>query len=341
VTVYDVGSHHGTWYIVSELLEGETLRAILRGGALPVKMAVAYAIQLCQGLAAAHQKGIIHRDLKPENLFVTRDDHLKIVDFGVAKLTEERRATEGTTLDTAPGAIIGTVGYMSPEQVKGDPVDCRSDIFSFGVVLYEMLAGVRPFQGEKPIDILHAIARQRHAALSIGNSRLSRVIANVVDRCLEKEPRARFQIVDDVLSTLGDHVIVAVDPGRGPSNKNLRPDVIAYREPPGWLTWSGLAIVVLILVILLGAWVVPRLKPAPPGFNNSGCLAFDAKDFILTVGEQRYVVEAPLSLDLRPYVGHRVEVSFTHWGLRVDTAGVSRTQFITIRNIRSISATCG
>src|SRR5512144_1813031 len=152
--VYDIGTHEGAPYVVQELLEGETLRAELAGAKLPPRKAIDYALQIAHGLAAAHEKGIVHRDLKPENIFVTNDGRVKILDFGLAKLTHaEEGSSGGTNLPTAtggtePGVVMGTVGYMSPEQVKAQAVDLRSDIFSFGAVLYEMLAGRRAFQRE-------------------------------------------------------------------------------------------------------------------------------------------------------------------------------------------------
>jgi serine/threonine protein kinase len=149
LTVHEIGRHDGQPYVASELLEGQTLRSILRAGALPLKKTVDYAIQLASGLAAAHDKGIVHRDVKPENLIVTADGRLKILDFGLAKLTESVSSASQETwaVDTVPGVVLGTVGYMSPEQVRGQPVDHRTDIFAFGCVLYEMLSGRRPFKG--------------------------------------------------------------------------------------------------------------------------------------------------------------------------------------------------
>src|SRR5438876_8833131 len=144
LAVYDVGSHGGAPYVVSELLRGATVRGLLSAGALPPRKAVDYATQIASGLAAAHEAGVVHRDLKPENLFVTHDGRVKILDFGLAKLAEPSALAGGQTLlatrkvDTLPGAIVGTVGYMSPEQVRAKPVDHRSDIFSYGAILYEM-----------------------------------------------------------------------------------------------------------------------------------------------------------------------------------------------------------
>src|SRR5262245_20031132 len=150
--VYDVGSHDGAPYVVSELLEGETLRGTMAGGKLQVRKVIDYSIQIAHGLAAAHEKGIVHRDLKPENLFVTRDGRVKILDFGLAKLTRPETGagplTEAPTEShrTEPGVVLGTVGYMSPEQVRGQPADARSDIFTLGTILYEMLSGKRAFR---------------------------------------------------------------------------------------------------------------------------------------------------------------------------------------------------
>src|SRR5262249_18187655 len=153
--VHDLGtdSSSGSPYIVTELLEGETLRARLSGGAIPVRKATEYAIQIASGLAAAHEKGIVHRDLKPENLFLTNDGRVKILDFGLAKLTQkEGESPQHSNLPTAagtePGIVLGTLGYMSPEQVKGRSADARSDIFAFGAILYEMLSGQRAFHRE-------------------------------------------------------------------------------------------------------------------------------------------------------------------------------------------------
>ena len=166
VAVYDTGQSNGSPYIVSELLQGETLRDRMATGALGVRKAVDYGVQIARGLAAAHEKGIVHRDLKPENLFLTKDGLVKILDFGIAKLGragEEKAGTDVETLShtgTSPGTMLGTVGYMSPEQVRGLPTDHRSDLFSFGAVLFEMLTGKRAFRGTTAADTLSAILRE-------------------------------------------------------------------------------------------------------------------------------------------------------------------------------------
>ena len=165
LALFDVGTHDGMVYAVTELLEGETLRARLGGGPLPARKAVDYAAQAARGLAAAHEKGIVHRDLKPENLFVTGDGRVKVLDFGLARQQQaaaEAEDTRSPTLaqPTDAGTVLGTVGYMSPEQVRGEPVDTRSDIFSLGCVLYEMLAGGRAFLRETAAETMTAILRE-------------------------------------------------------------------------------------------------------------------------------------------------------------------------------------
>src|SRR5262245_31756383 len=165
LTVHDLGIHDGSPYIVAELLEGEELRAQLEQGALPVRRALEYAQQIAQGLAAAHEKGIVHRDLKPENLFVTKDGRVKILDFGLAKLKPPGVGAVDTDAPTQkkitdPGTVMGTVGYMSPEQVRGQEADHRADIFAFGVILYEMLSGRRTFTGDSAADVMSAILKE-------------------------------------------------------------------------------------------------------------------------------------------------------------------------------------
>jgi serine/threonine protein kinase len=178
LAVYDVGMHDGSPYIVSELLAGEELREQLNDGSLPQRKALDYAQQIAQGLAAAHERGITHRDLKPENLFVTTDGRVKILDFGLAKLRPLRNESVSSEIDTRkqitdPGTVMGTVGYMSPEQVRGHEADHRSDIFSFGSILYEMLAGQRAFRRDTMAETMTAILTEEPPEMRDSNKKIS------------------------------------------------------------------------------------------------------------------------------------------------------------------------
>jgi Tol biopolymer transport system component len=204
--VYDVGSADGAPYVVQELLEGETLRAELAAGRIPPRRAVTYAIQVAEGLAVAHEKGIVHRDLKPENLFVTREGRVKILDFGLAKLTQpEATRAEETSAPTVtePGTVMGTVDYMSPEQVTGHAADPRSDIFAVGTVLYEMVSGVRPFRGNSPVERMNAILKEDPPELAQTSRDASPELERLIRHCLEKNPSQRFQSARDLAYDLG------------------------------------------------------------------------------------------------------------------------------------------
>ncbi len=201
--VYDIGEVDGAPYVVQELLEGETLRSVLAGGRIAQRKAIDYATQIAHGLAAAHEKGIVHRDLKPENLFVTKDGRVKILDFGLAKLTQVGEGSgPQTNLPTAagtePGVVMGTLGYMSPEQVKGKPADARSDIFSFGAILYEMLSGKRAFHADSAGETMAAILKEDPPDLSVTNQNISPGLERIVRHCLEKNPEQRFHSAHDL-----------------------------------------------------------------------------------------------------------------------------------------------
>jgi serine/threonine protein kinase len=212
LAIYDIGDEDGVRYIVSELLEGESLRARIKQSPIPPRKALDYAAQIARGLAAAHERSIVHRDLKPENLFITRDGHVKILDFGLAKLAGPRvpSATPADeheltlpTSPTEPGRLMGTVGYMAPEQVRGGSGDNRSDIFAFGVILYEMLAGVPAFRGESPIETLNSILKDDPLDFVELNVRVPGALDRVVRHCLEKNPDERFQSARDLAFDLG------------------------------------------------------------------------------------------------------------------------------------------
>jgi hypothetical protein len=212
LAIHDIGSHDGSPYLVSELLEGQTLRERLSESLLPLRKTLDYAVQIASGLGAAHEKGIVHRDLKPENLFLTSDGRVKILDFGLAKLSplvQSPEASENSpTLASAasplthPGVVLGTVGYMSPEQARGRAADHRSDIFSFGTILYEMISGQRAFRGDSPVEALNAILKEDPAEISASNRNFPPALERLIRRCLEKSPEERFQSARDLAFAL-------------------------------------------------------------------------------------------------------------------------------------------
>jgi eukaryotic-like serine/threonine-protein kinase len=206
VALYDIGTHDGAPYLVSELLVGRTLRDEIGSGGLPIRLAVEAGIQIARGLVAAHEKGIVHRDLKPANVFVTAGGHVKILDFGIAKLAGPECPSEMSTLprtpSTAVGAVLGTVGYMSPEQVRGLPVDQRTDIFSFGCVLYELLSGSAAFARATPADTMSAILNDDPPPLARVGGEVPASLQGIVLRCLEKRPDARFGSAHDLALAL-------------------------------------------------------------------------------------------------------------------------------------------
>src|SRR5450830_1410952 len=206
LAIHDFGRHDEVAYAVTELLEGETLRQRLEQGALPARKAVDLAAQMAEGLAAAHEKGIVHRDLKPENVFVTGEGRVKLLDFGLAKQTNPVGGADSRlqTLErpTQPGTVMGTVGYMSPEQVRGEAADHRSDIFSFGAVLYEMLAGRQAFGRETAAESMTAILKEDLPEIAASGSGPSPALSRIVQHCLEKKPPERFQSARDVAFAL-------------------------------------------------------------------------------------------------------------------------------------------
>ncbi|MFY9552881.1 MAG: protein kinase [Thermoanaerobaculia bacterium] len=240
LTIHDVGQHAGAPYVVTELLEGETLRGRMAAGALSPRRALEHALQIAHGLAAAHERGIVHRDLKPENVFVTRDGRVKILDFGLAKLSEATGSGSQTNLPTAapatdPGLVLGTLGYMSPEQVRGKAADPRSDIFAFGAILYEMLSGRRAFHGDTAADTMSAILTKDAPELSATNRDVSPGLDRVVRHCLEKDPERRFHSAHDLAFDLE-----ALSDASG-----VQPQV-----PPPARSWKRIALPIAAVVLL-------------------------------------------------------------------------------------------
>ncbi len=260
LAVFDIGTHDGAPYVVSELLEGETLRDRLRGGSIAVRKTLDYALQVAHGLAAAHEKGIIHRDLKPENLFLTKDGRVKILDFGLAKLTQpdsgDHTSLPTMTHATEAGVVMGTAGYMSPEQVRGVAVDARSDIFSFGAILYEMISGKRAFHGNTAADTMSAILKEDPPELSETNRNVSPALERIVQHCLEKNPEARFHSASDIAFDL-EHLT-------GVSGATTRVTAVESAAPHGKLL-AAIAAGLLIAAAMLGlGWWFGRGTGAAP-----------------------------------------------------------------------------
>jgi eukaryotic-like serine/threonine-protein kinase len=251
LSIIDVEAHEGAPYVVSELLEGETLREKLNGAPLPQRTAIDYALQIARGLSAAHDKGIVHRDLKPENVFITKDGHLKILDFGLAKLLApeatgaDQEEAPTKRVNTGAGTIMGTVGYMSPEQLRGQTVDHRSDIFSFGTVLYEMLAGQRAFHKDSVADTISATLKEEPADLSAANTNTSPAIEGVVRHCLAKNPEQRFQSARDLAFALE---ALSGQSGSTAATIITSPLRRINRERVAWIALSGLLLLISLVL---------------------------------------------------------------------------------------------
>ena len=311
LAVFDIGEHEGNPYIVSELLEGETLRSRTTN-AIPQRRAIDFAQQIARGLSAAHEKGIVHRDLKPENVFVKADGTAKILDFGLAKLAQAHPLGAGANLstlahDTQPGAIMGTVGYMAPEQVRGEPADHRSDIFAFGAILYEMLSGRRAFAKETSAETLTAILREEPSDLSAADRTIAPGLSRLVDRCLEKNPNARFQSAHDLAFALGQ--LDTTSGGVVP----VRP---AISRSPRWLPWALLAFGALAWLTTSVLW-----RPSPPP---------------ATTAPIRFQIQAPGPVSFTAS-GHYLAVSPD--GRRiVFAAGAGGTTMLWVHSLNSLTA---
>jgi len=257
VGLYDIGSQNGSPYLVSEFLEGQSLRDMLRFGPVPARKAGDYAVQIASGLAAAHEKGIVHRDLKPENLFITKDGRAKILDFGLAKLTpaptSSPAGSEGLTVTSSPtvaGVVMGTAGYMSPEQVRGESVDHRTDIFAFGAVLYEMISGQRAFHRDTGAETMTAILKEDPPDLVDSAKLVAPALERIVRRCLEKRAEQRFQSAQDLAFALG-----ALSGTDASGAARAKPEV---RPTRSWV-WMAAAVA---LVAVSAVWLASRSAPA-------------------------------------------------------------------------------
>ncbi|MGH9367070.1 MAG: protein kinase domain-containing protein, partial [Thermoanaerobaculia bacterium] len=264
LSIFDFGNQEGVSYAVMELLEGGTLRDKLDAGLVPQRQAVDYALQVAKGLSAAHEKGVVHRDLKPENLFVTKDGHVKILDFGLAKRVQavapgEETSAPTVSSHTTPGTVMGTVAYMSPEQVRGLAVDHRSDIFSFGAILYELLSNRRAFKRDTTADTMLAIMRDEPPDFSASGRNVSPALEGIVKHCLEKNRDDRFQSAKDIAFALSE--------ASSPATKTARQSAL---EPSGR---KGLLISAAVVVVLFAAAAVVFLRRQQPGARTTPSIA--------------------------------------------------------------------
>jgi len=262
LSIFEFARDAGTVFVVMELVDGETLRAKLSGGPLPSRRAVAYALQIARGMAAAHARGIVHRDLKPENVMITRDDHVKILDFGLAKPFDsgDSEMTRGATVATSAGTVLGTFGYMAPEQVRGLAVDQRTDMFAFGAVLYEMLTGERAFKGETAADTMTAVLTKDAPDLDVARLSISPNLERIVRRCLEKTPDLRFQSANDLafaLDSLSTTSSGSTTSGVAPAMLPASPAPVAQSASRAWLPWSIAALAIVAASVL----AVTRSRP--------------------------------------------------------------------------------
>lgn len=320
LALYDIGSEDGLAFIVTELLEGRTLRHILEEERLSISRAVDVAAQVADGLAAAHARGIVHRDIKPENIFITADGRAKILDFGLAKSVDAGQVADTPTRSaTAPHTVLGTAGYMAPEQVRGQPVDHRADLFAFGALLYELVTGRRAFTGDTVLDTMSAILREAPVAIPSTTDRpVPPSLLRIVERCLEKSPAARFQSTTDLAFALKS-LSVAESGATGPLAALPAPASSAGR----WMRAAPWALAALLALALGGVWFVGRSAtsaalpgvvrftiPEPEGvsFENAPMAPFAA---ISPDGEQLVFVAAAsgsgMRLWLRPL--RRVDAS--------------------------------
>jgi serine/threonine protein kinase/Tol biopolymer transport system component len=358
VSVYDVDMNEGTPYVVSELLHGETLRTAIGGTALPIRKAFDYALQITSGLAAAHERGIIHRDLKPENIFVTSDGRVKILDFGLAKLLQTEAPLESYSdastreVSTDPGTVMGTMGYMSPEQLRGQQIDARTDIFSFGAVFYEMLTGRRAFQRESTADTISAVLREELPDLSETNKNVRAGLDKLVHRCLAKNREQRFHSASDLAFALdaivnaqtSDEFAATIAPlYSNPQNKVLA-DV---RNWAGWIAAAALLAAVSVLGFLYlrktetPATAMRFALPAPEQatFGDSIALSPNGRQVVFTArglsGEDSLWIRSIDAMDARQLQG-TAGAAFPFWS--PDSRFIA---FFALGKLRKIEASGG
>jgi Tol biopolymer transport system component len=267
LAIHDFGREDTVTFAVTELIDGDTLEELIEAGGVPQRKAIDYCRQIANGLAAAHDKGVVHRDVKPANVIVNREGRVKILDFGLAKLELVSADTEAPTMaaasGTAPGAVLGTVGYMAPEQVRGLEADHRADIFSLGAILYELLSGQRAFRAESAVEIMSAILKEDPPELSSAVEHLPAGLEGVIQHCLEKNPEERFQSARDLA--------FALDSVSRVSHSGLRAveaDLPRQKRRLSWIWAAGLALIASLIGVGVGSWLMGSQPEVPPTFQK-------------------------------------------------------------------------
>ena len=284
LAVHQMGNYQGVPYLVSELLEGKTLTEHIRRGPLPLRKAISYGVQIARGLAAAHEKGIVHRDLKPDNLFVTKDDRVKILDFGLAKVIQPKQGAANLSATiTLPGVALGTIGYMAPEQVRGLHTDHRADIFAFGAILYEMVMGKRSFERGTSADTISAILNDEPPSISQLSPETPVAVERLVRRCLEKDPSQRFHSASDLAFALEALSDPTISPASG-----AHPIVSNVPRSPRFKIVAALLVVAVVIAVAAYFLLQP---PPPPRVSNYQQLTHDGqqKSIIGTDGARIYL----------------------------------------------------
>ena len=290
-TVYDVGFDGTTHYIVMEFLEGRTLAAHLQRGVMPIDQAVDYALQIADGLGKAHALGIIHRDLKPANVMLTTDGFIKILDFGLSKHFGIHGSTNTTMATASSGLVVGTIAYMAPEQTEGARADVRSDIFSFGVMLYEMLTGVRPFDGGNIVSTIRRINDEEPRPLHVARPDTPPALQSIIEQALHKNPQQRFQSVSEMRAQLRASAARSPVPGEAPVPLSTRQPRTTTADGRSWRTPLLAAAAAVILIAVAVAWSVTRPRDGASQADEPSAATDDRQDPVMLARQGQALLE--------------------------------------------------
>jgi eukaryotic-like serine/threonine-protein kinase len=322
ITIHEIGAAQGRYFLVTEYIEGETLRQRISDGPLAVTMAIAMAAQVASALAAAHAAGITHRDIKPENIMVRADGLVKVLDFGLVKLFKKpapRIDTEAATalqVYTEPGLVMGTAPYMSPEQLRGQEIDYRTDIFSLGVVLFETLGGMRPFAGESTVEVMNAILKDEPPRLASLNPKVAPALERIVRRCLEKRMEQRFQSASDLGFALQALSASSGEYARDPAPSRHQAPVSERGRWPERIAWMAAIAALILIALFIGYFKRPGVEPEAIRFSinslekttgiSDPAISPDGRylAFVSTTGDKRMLwLRSMASLAAQPLAG--------------------------------------